>query len=81
MYFLLAGIIAVALKFLEMGPVATWSWWVVLAPFAMAVAWWTYADASGYTKKKEMKKMADKKQERIDRQREAMGIIKRKGPR
>ena len=56
MYFLLAGIIAVALKFLEMGPVATWSWWVVLAPFAMAVAWWTYADASGYTKKKEMKK-------------------------
>jgi small Trp-rich protein len=38
------------------------------------VAWWAWADATGYTKRREMKKMDQKKQERIDRQREAMGI-------
>ena len=32
------------------------------------------ADATGYTKRREMVKMDRKKQQRIDRQREAMGI-------
>jgi small Trp-rich protein len=65
MYFLLIGIIALTLKYLEIGPVATLSWWIVLLPFALAVAWWAWADASGYTKRK---------QHRIDKQRDAMGM-------
>ena len=36
MYLLGIGIILLALKYLEIGPVATWSWWVVLSPFALA---------------------------------------------
>ena len=52
MLFLGLGIILLAMKYLEIGPVAAWSWWVVLSPFALAVAWWTWADWSGYTKKK-----------------------------
>jgi len=78
MYFLLAGIVALALKYFEVGPVATWNWWVVLSPFALAVAWWAWADASGYTKKKEVEKMEKRKQDRIDKQRDAMGMLSRK---
>jgi small Trp-rich protein len=74
MYFLLIGIIALTLKYLEIGPVATLSWWIVLLPFALAVAWWAWADASGYTKRKEIDKMAKRKQHRIDKQRDAMGM-------
>lgn len=78
MYFLLIGILALALKYLEIGPVAAWSWWVVLSPFALAVAWWAWADAFGYTKQKEMDKMAKRKQDRIDKQRAAMGMPPRR---
>lgn len=78
MYFLLMGILALALKYLEIGPVAAWSWWIVLSPFALAVAWWAWADASGYTKQKEIDKMAKRKQERIDKQRVAMGMLSAK---
>ena len=78
MYLLLMGILALALKYLEIGPVAAWSWWVVLSPFALAVAWWAWADASGYTKQREIDKMAKRKQERIEKQRVAMGMLSAK---
>lgn len=74
MYLLILGLALVVLKYLAIGFVANLSWWWVLSPFALAVAWWAWADATGYTKRREMKKMDQKKQERIDRQREAMGI-------
>ena len=74
MYFLLIGIATLLMKYLEFGPVATWSWWVVLSPFAMAVVWWAWADKSGYTKRVEMDKMEKRKKDRIERQREAMGM-------
>ena len=78
MWFLGLGLLAVALKVLEIGVVATWSWWVVLAPFALAVAWWAWADASGYTKRKVMEKENARRQERIDRQRSRLGTLRRK---
>jgi small Trp-rich protein len=78
MFFLFIGVIGILLKYLEIGPVATLSWWIVLAPFGLAVLWWWWADASGYTKKKEMEKMALRKQTRIDKQRDAMGMLKRR---
>jgi small Trp-rich protein len=78
MYFLLIGIVALALKYLEIGPVATWSWFIVLSPFALAVAWWAWADASGYTKRKEVDKMEKRKHDRIEKQREAMGMLSAK---
>jgi small Trp-rich protein len=73
MYFLGLGIILLAMKYLEIGPVAAWSWWVVLAPFGLAMAWWAWADWSGYTKKKAVQKENERKQARIDKSREAMG--------
>jgi small Trp-rich protein len=46
----------------------------VLSPFAMAVAWWAWADWSGYTKRKAMEKENDRKQARIDKSRATLGI-------
>ena len=78
MYLLLIGLLGLALKYLEIGPVATLSWWLVLIPFPLAVAWWAWADSTGYTKKKEMDKMDRRKKERIEKQRAAMGMLPRK---
>ena len=75
MYFLLLGIAALVMKYLEFGPVAAMPWWIVLSPFGLAVVWWAWADGSGYTKRKEMDKMDKRKQDRLDRQREQMGML------
>ena len=68
------GLILMALKYLEIGPVAAWDWWVVLSPFALAVAWWSWADYTGYTKKKAVERENKRKQARIDKNREQLGL-------
>ena len=78
MGFLLLGIATLLMKYLEYGPVATWSWYVVLAPFGLAVLWWWWADASGYTKRVEIEKMETRKQDRIEKQRVALGMLSAK---
>lgn len=72
MYFLGLGVIFLVLKLLDLTMVAQWSWWYVLAPFALAVVWWAWADSSGYTKRKEMEKMEAIKAERLQKQRDAL---------
>jgi small Trp-rich protein len=74
MYFLGLGVVLLALKYLEIGPVAQWSWWLVLAPFALAVAWWSWADMSGYTKRRAVEREDRRKKTRIDKNRDAMGL-------
>lgn len=78
MYFLFIGVLGLILKFLEIGPLAAMSWWLVLSPFALAVVWWAWADASGYTKRQEVQKMDDRQQKRLDKQREAIGLATKK---
>ncbi|WPB58546.1 TIGR04438 family Trp-rich protein [Xylophilus sp. GOD-11R] len=73
MLFLGVGIVLLALKWLEVDPVAAWSWWLVLAPFALAALWWTVADSIGYTSRKAAERDEARKQARIERQREALG--------
>ena len=78
MYFLGLGLILLFLKYAEIGPVAAWTWWWVLAPFALAVVWWAWADASGYTKRKAMEREDARRKDRIDRSREALGTLNNK---
>lgn len=78
MYFLGLGVILLIMKWMEFGAVAAWNWWVVLSPFGLAVAWWTWADASGYTKRKAMEQEDAKRKERVERNREAMGMLSAK---
>ncbi len=75
MYFLGLGLVFLAMKYLEIDPVAQWSWLVVFAPFGLAVAWWSWADASGYTKRKAMQRMEDRRLERINKNKDAIGTL------
>jgi len=81
MWFLLLGLLSLALKYFEVGMVAGWSWWIVLSPFALAVAWWAWADSSGYTKRKVIEREDRRKQARIDRQKSNMGLPTSNGQR
>jgi small Trp-rich protein len=74
MYLLLIGIVLLLLKYLEIGPVAAWDWMWVLSPFGAAALWWWWADWSGYTKKKQVEKENARKQARIDKSRDALGM-------
>ena len=80
MLFLSLGIVLLVMKYLAIGAVAEWSWWVVLAPFGLAVAWWSWADWSGYTKKKVVQRENDKRQARINKSREKLGMAPRRKP-
>jgi small Trp-rich protein len=78
MYFLGLGIILLLMKYLQVDPVMDWSWWTVLAPFGLAVAWWAWADATGYTRRKAMAREEKRRLDRINKQREAMGLKKKR---
>ena len=81
MYLLGLGIVLLLMKYLEIDPVTAWSWWVVLAPFALAVAWWSWADSSGYTKRKAMEKEDARRKARVDKNKEAIGTLRKGGRR
>ncbi len=72
MLFLFAAIVFLLLKYLEVGFVATYSWWWVCLPLGLAMAWWSWSDASGRTKRKAMEKMENRKKERLQKQRDAL---------
>ncbi|MBL8329151.1 MAG: TIGR04438 family Trp-rich protein [Rubrivivax sp.] len=60
MAFLLIGLLLLTLKLLETGPTAGWSWWIVLAPFGLAVAWWSFSDAMGFPQARAMRKAEER---------------------
>jgi small Trp-rich protein len=73
----IVGVLLLAAKMAEWGPFATWSWWIILAPFGLAVLWWHFADSSGWTKKREMNKMEQRKLDRREKAMEALGMGRR----
>ncbi len=78
MAFIIIGLLLIGLKLADVAPVAAWAWWWVLAPFALAAAWWAYADGSGLTKRREMDKLEDKKKERRQKAMDALGIDRKR---
>lgn len=77
MWLLIVGLVAIALKYFEVGFFAGLAWWIVLLPFPAAMLWWTFADWSGYTARRAMERDDARKQARIDRQRDALGLTTR----
>ena len=73
MYCVGLGVLLLVLKLAELGPVGGWPWWLVLAPFGLAVAWWGWADSSGYTKRRAMQAMDARREARRRQQMEALG--------
>ena len=45
-----------------------------LAPFALALVWWMFSDSSGLTKRRAMERDDRRKQDRRDRNIDAMGL-------
>lgn len=74
MVFVIVGTILVLLKWLEIGPVAGWSWWWILAPFGLAFAWWIYADSTGLTQRRAIRRMQERKDARRERDLEKLGL-------
>lgn len=78
MYLLVIAVVLTALKYLEIGPVANMDWMWILGVYGLTIVWWAWADKTGYTKRKAMEKMEQRKQDRINKNKEAMGIAPRK---
>jgi len=74
MYLVILGVLLLAAKVAEWGPMARLSWWWVMAPFAGAVLWWHFADTSGWTKRREMNRMQERKVQRRQRALSALGL-------
>ena len=81
MWFLVIGVLGVLLKYLEIGFVANLSWWIVLIPFGLTLAWWAWADASGFSSRRAMESDERRKQARIERQRSQLGMLNSKSTR
>ena len=74
MAFVIVGVLLIVMKLAAFGPAAELGWGWILLPFGLAVAWWGFADASGLTQRRAMKKMDDRKEERRQRQVKNLGM-------
>ena len=73
MAFVWLGVLALVLKWLEIGPVAQWSWWAVLSPFLAAVVWWAFSDAMGFTARARQKREDARREQRRRNTVESLG--------
>jgi small Trp-rich protein len=82
MWFVVVGVILQVMNLAGIGPVGAWTWrdhWIEMGlPVALAMAWWFWADTSGWTQRKAMEQVDAKRQSRVDKQMDALGIAPRK---
>jgi small Trp-rich protein len=74
MWFLVGGLVLLGLWMAEIGPVAQLHWVWVMLPFLLAAVWWAVADSTGLTKRREERKMEERKVARRQRDMEALGL-------
>ena len=80
MVFVLIGVVLVVCNLMDWGPIGKWNWeftgdlWKFALPFLFAVAWWAWSDASGLSKRRAMTRDDQRKQDRRDRNIDAMGL-------
>ncbi|NUZ05118.1 TIGR04438 family Trp-rich protein [Piscinibacter koreensis] len=70
MLFVAVGVLLIVLNLAGVGPFGAWTWnltgdlWKFCVPFALAVLWWWFSDASGLNKRREMKRDEERKAKR-----------------
>ena len=74
MALMIVGVVLLALKLLGLGPVAGWSWWWVVLPFALAALYWQLADSAGWTQRAAMRRADEKVKRRRDERLGALGM-------
>ncbi len=79
MGFVLIGVLFIALRlggWVQFSDSDFMAWVIVLSPFALAVVWWAWSDASGLTQRKAMDAVEAKKAERRQKAVNALGQIR-----
>lgn len=78
MWFVVIGVIMLVMNLAGFGPVGAWTWgadwWKLLLPFGLAVLWWLWADSSGWTQRKAMEKVDEKREGRRQKHLSALGL-------
>ena len=80
MLFVVIGVLMIAGNLLGYGPTSAWNWemsgdlWKFAIPFILAAGWWAWSDASGLSKRRAMRRDAERRQDRLDRNIDAMGL-------
>lgn len=79
MALVIVGVVLLALKLLGLGPVAGWSWWWVVLPFALGALYWQFADSAGWTQRAAMRRADEKVKRRRDERLDALGMRPNRG--
>jgi len=80
MLFVLLGLVLIGLNLAEVGFIGRWNWeffgdlWKFCVPFGLAILWWIYSDVSGLNKRREMKRMEDRKEARRQENLQSLGM-------
>jgi small Trp-rich protein len=80
MVFVFLGLVLIGLNLADVGPFGRWNWeffgdlWKFCVPFGLAILWWIYSDVSGLNKRREMKRMEDRKEARRHENMQALGL-------
>ncbi|MFN3616501.1 MAG: TIGR04438 family Trp-rich protein [Aquabacterium sp.] len=78
MWFVGLGVLLLVMNLANIGPVGAWTWendwWLMLAPFGLAVVWWMWADATGWNKRRAMEKIDARREERRRKNLDALGL-------
>lgn len=83
MWFVIIGVVMLVLNLAGIGPLGSWTWtwdgkaWFILIPFGLAMAWWSWSDASGRTQRKAMERVDAKRVARRQKALDALGLQKR----
>lgn len=69
MWLLGISLVVLALKYFEIGPVAQWSWWLVIGLFALTFVWFEFGERLfGVDKKrKAMDSLDNTRKERVEK--------------
>ena len=85
MWFVVIGVAMLVMNLAGIGPVGAWTWseywWAMLLPFGLAILWWLWADASGWTQRRAMEKVDAKRDARREKQLDALGMGPKKSKR
>ena len=57
MWLLGLSLLVLVLKVLDVAPIAAWSWWYVVAPFAFTVLWFEFGEAFFGFDRKRLRKL------------------------
>ncbi len=72
MAFVVIGVLLLGLWLSKVGPFGEINGWWVALPFGLAVLWWEFADRSGWTQRRAMRRMEQRK---LDRREKAMSTL------